>query len=191
MGVATESKKFYLKPGELCMSHQPMMVTTVLGSCIAATMFHPLLGIGAICHAMQPVCRYRSQDCHEGCSEKYKYVACVISDMIERLKRLSINVKELEVKLFGGAVMLGNRAPEDRLKSIGQQNIEAALNVFERYGVQIKIAEVGGEYGRKIIFNSRTGEVLLKRIWRSTAIHSAPQGNVVQLKTTTCQKLGA
>lgn len=178
----------YLKPGELCVSHQPVRVTTVLGSCVAATMFYPKLGIGAICHAMQPFCQHETSSCHAECREKYKYVSCVISEMIDRLKRLSVTVGELEVKLFGGAIMLGSKAPENRQKSIGQQNIEAALSVLEENGIHIKIAEVGGEYGRKIIFNLRTGEVLLKRIWRSPAMQDSL--NIVSLNAKRVKKVG-
>jgi chemotaxis protein CheD len=190
MSLGVKFNSVYLKPGELCISHQPMKVTTVLGSCVAATMFHQKLGIGAICHAMQPVCRYESPSCHADCAEKNKYVSCVISVMIERLKRLSVNVGELEVKLFGGAIMLGNKAREDRQKTIGQQNIEAALRAFETKGIHLRIAEVGGEYGRKIIFNSKTGEVLLKRIWRSAAMQIPTPKNVVLLDAKRYQKSG-
>ncbi len=180
----------YLKPGELCISHRPMKVTTVLGSCVAATMFHQKLGVGAICHAMQPVCRYENSFCNTDCSEKGKYVSCVISEMTERLKRLSVNVDELEVKLFGGAIMIGNKSQENRSKSIGQQNIRAALKAFETKGMHLKIAEVGGEYGRKIIFNSKTGEVFLKRIWRSTAMQISTPKNVVLLDAKRYRKIG-
>lgn len=182
-------KHIHLKPGELCVCHQPAQVTTILGSCVAATMYSPKLGIGVICHAMQPFCRHETSRCHAECREKYKYVTCVLFEMINRLKRLSVTVGELEVKLFGGAVMIGNNTPEHRQKSIGQQNIEAALGVFEENDIHLKIAEVGGEYGRKIIFNSRTGEVLLKRIWRSTAMQLAAD-NVVSLNAKRLRKIG-
>ena len=189
MGEKSIFSHVYLKPGEICISHQPVRVTTVLGSCVAATMFHPALGIGAICHAMQPFCRHKKIDCHFECREKYKYVSCVITEMIYRLQRLSVKVEELEVKLFGGAIMIGNKAPEYRQRSIGQQNIEAALKALEEKGLHLKIAEVGGEYGRKIIFNSKTGEVLLKRIWHSSAMQAGAT-NVVMFNTPRHRKLG-
>ncbi|MBV5331071.1 hypothetical protein JZU69_01330, partial [bacterium] len=36
------------------ISKNPILVSTILGSCIAVTMFSPSKKIGAICHAMYP-----------------------------------------------------------------------------------------------------------------------------------------
>jgi chemotaxis receptor (MCP) glutamine deamidase CheD len=44
----------FLKPGEVCISREPAVVTTILGSCIAVTMFNERLKIGGICHALLP-----------------------------------------------------------------------------------------------------------------------------------------
>ena len=43
-----------LKPAELFISERPAIVRTVLGSCVAVTMYDRQLGIAAICHALLP-----------------------------------------------------------------------------------------------------------------------------------------
>jgi chemotaxis protein CheD len=44
----------FLKPGALYISEKPAIVSTILGSCIAVTIFNKRLKVGGICHALLP-----------------------------------------------------------------------------------------------------------------------------------------
>jgi chemotaxis protein CheD len=155
-----EFEKLYLKPGELCVSKVPVLVTTILGSCVAVTMCHRKLGVAAICHATQPDCPKRFKGCPEHCERKYHYASCVIPEMVQHMKALGAKPEDLEVKLFGGAAVLITPTAQ----SIGKQNIEAARSSLEQFGLRPKIHQVGGHHGRKLVFNTHTGEIMLKRI---------------------------
>jgi chemotaxis protein CheD len=48
--------------------------------------------------------------------------------------------------------------------SIGRQNIEMAEKILLSEGLTLKAKDVGGTGGRKILFYTGTGEVLLKRL---------------------------
>jgi chemotaxis protein CheD len=72
--------------------------------------------------------------------------------------------REIEVKLFGGAALIGTSRYREMSNSIGQQNVKAAIDTINSCGLLLKIMDVGGAFGRKIIFNTWTGEVLLKRL---------------------------
>ena len=54
----------------------------------------------------------------------------------------------------------------NRKKSVGQQNIEATLNVLSNKNLTIISSDFGGTRGRKIIFYTQTGRVLLKKLER-------------------------
>jgi len=164
--IGIRRNHIYLKPGELCLSTCSMKITTVLGSCIATTMFHRKSGIGAICHAVQPECRYKP-NCDRLCAEKFKYVTCVIPEMIQRMFGFGAKTDDLEIKLFGGANILERSKEIGRAKSVGQQNVEAAMKVIEKNGLKLKVVDVGGVQGRKVIFETRSGDVMLKRLTRS------------------------
>jgi chemotaxis protein CheD len=71
---------------------------------------------------------------------------------------------ELEIKIFGGATVLGERRGMKREKSVGGQNVEAARRVFAGYDLPIRVMVVGGSVGRKIIFDTSNGVVFLKCI---------------------------
>jgi chemotaxis protein methyltransferase CheR len=162
---ATEKQELpiiYLKPAEICITDKPSVVRTVLGSCLAITMFHPS-GIAAICHALLP-----EPDQHDAKEDApfnpLKYVTLVIPEMIAKLKEYGIKIEELEVKMFGGADMLTSREDLGKNQAVGRLNSRKALMVLESHGLKVRVSDVGGTLGRKIFFYTHTGEVLLKRL---------------------------
>lgn len=153
----------YLKPAELFVSQKPAVVTTILGSCVSLTLFHQRMGRAAICHALLPDCKNKP-DCKSCSAEKYKYVSCVIPEMIENVGRHFADAGEIEFKLFGGADIITHPIKKSVNQSVGSQNIKSALKMIQGQGLHLKISDVGGFTGRKIYFNTHTGQVLLKRL---------------------------
>jgi chemotaxis protein CheD len=155
----------YLKPGELYIARRPTIVTTVLGSCISVTMFNRRLGIGAICHGLLPRCRDKKK-CDDNCTEEFKYVGCSVRSMVEEFIMSGSKRNEIEVKVFGGADVFALKGVDRKSANIGKQNIKAALSVIRSEGLHLLTSDVGGVAGRKIFFNTQTGEVFLKRLKR-------------------------
>ena len=50
----------------------------------------------------------------------------------------------------------------DIVYNIGGRNIEIAKSMLAEKKIPIKSINVGGPYGRKLLFHTKTGEVLLK-----------------------------
>ena len=148
--------KVYLKPGELYFSARPAIVSTVLGSCVSVTMFNRGRSVGAICHAVLPE--------EKSPGEAFRYVDSSIRIMLRSFKRHGIHSSEIEVKLFGGSDVLPHDDDRDRGFTVGKQNIEVALDVIEKEGLLLITSDLGGTQGRKILFNTHTGEILLKRL---------------------------
>jgi chemotaxis protein CheD len=155
----------YLKPGELFFSRQPAVVTTVLGSCISATFLHRSTGCAAICHAIQPHCPHPGH-CQEACEMAGRYAVCAIEAMIRRMAAAGVRPRDIEIKLFGGAAMIVRSSSRPASVAMGQQNVIAAMHTINKDGLILKVADVGGTFGRKIIFYTNTGEILLKRLGR-------------------------
>jgi chemotaxis protein CheD len=147
-------EKLYLKPGELLIIDEPMIVTTVLGSCISVTMFHQQTGTAAICHAMMPGGRD---------SISFKYVDASIHQMVKYFLHRKVQLEKIQVKLFGGADMFKSIVSEIPKLTVGRQNISAAIHCLKEYGLVPTASDVGGWKGRKLIFKTDTGIVLLKK----------------------------
>ena len=158
----------YLKPGEMYLAVEPTVISTLLGSCVSVTMFHPGRRIGAICHGLLPECR-ESGSCHcvKGCGNGFKNMSCSIRLMLERFRALGIPPGELEVKVFGGSDMFEVGESEGGRPTVGRQNMAITLRLLAEAGIKLKARDLGGERGRKIYFYSHTGEVLLKRLRKS------------------------
>jgi chemotaxis protein CheD len=156
-------RKLYLKPGEYYLGDQPARIVTVLGSCVAVSMFHRKSGLAALCHALAPDCG-PAADCTNGCAQIYRYVNCMIPAMARAFLTRGIRPMDTETKLFGGAAMINAYSGATPRKSVGAMNIAAARKVIQNFGLILKSADVGGHLGRKIIFDTSTGDVLLKRL---------------------------
>ena len=157
IGNILAPQKIYLKPGELVVADEPALVTTVLGSCIAVTLYSPRLQIGTICHAVLPTGKT---------SQPSRYVDQSVHFMLNYFRKQRVDIKELVAKMFGGAEMFTQVIPESRDRTVGAQNIRSALDSLSLAGMEPVALDVGGKQGRKLIFNTRTGEVFLKRLNR-------------------------
>lgn len=154
-GDLPRTMNLYLKPGGLVVADRPFLVTTILGSCVAVTLYNQRSGLGAICHAMLP----------EGSSSAdFKFVDKAVGHMVNWFRGKGIANSEIEAKLFGGAVMFSGSGDPKRQINVGMANVQMALNMLLSAGIPLVAKDIGGRRGRKILFMSNTGEVLLKRL---------------------------
>lgn len=153
--IESHTHNIYLKPGEVVVAQDPVLVSTVLGSCIAVTLFSPATGAGAICHAMLPD--------NAGRAEDLRYVDTAVLHIFSQLKRAG-TVSDLVVKLFGGARVLNVRESQPSALSVGEQNVSRAMEILDSLGLKITSSDTGGVVGRKLFFCTRSGDVYLRRM---------------------------
>ncbi|HEY6872316.1 MAG TPA: chemotaxis protein CheD [Geobacteraceae bacterium] len=155
-----------LKPGEIFIGDTPCLVSTLLGSCVAITLFAARHRLGAICHALLPACGAGGG---AGCPERFRHVRCAVLCMLTDFRGRGIPVAGIEAKLFGGADMFPGEPDRDGKGgrgTVGGQNVAMAENLLGGAGIRVAIADVGGVQGRKILFRPDTGEVFLRRLDR-------------------------
>ena len=152
----TVNNGHYLLPGNLFAHTEPYTVTTVLGSCVSVCLWDPAKRIGGINHFMLPFWN------GEGlASPKYGNIA--ISKLIERMLDLGCEKRGLRAKIFGGGVMF---KATSALMNIGERNIILAQDMLSEEKIPVIASDVGGSNGRKIIFQTGTGSVSMKRLAR-------------------------
>ena len=86
-----------------------------------------------------------------------------IREIARQLDELGAVRAQVQVKLFGGADVLVVSEPMFLKGTVGRQNCEAALEVVQAEGFSIKASSLGGTLGMNIRFDTRNGEVLLRR----------------------------
>jgi len=133
------------------------MIVTTLGSCVAACVRDTVLGIGGINHFMLPA---SSSGNWGGVSASMRYGNHAMEILINDLFRLGAARNRLEIKVFGGANVLGNSA------LIGTKNVEFVETYLRVEHMAIAAQHLGGEQGRQIIYFPTTGKVKMKLLDR-------------------------
>lgn len=167
--VEKERKKYFdvkfgmtavrVLPGEHYVSgDRTEMLVTVLGSCIAACIRDPLIGIGGMNHFMLPESRDGSLDATGGGMRYGNHaMEILINDLIGR----GAVRERLEIKLFGGAHVARGLTP------IGERNCAFIDRFLRAESLQAVARDLGGNNPRRIHFFPATGKVrrlLLRRI---------------------------
>jgi chemotaxis protein CheD len=146
------SKNYFLKPGFIYVSTKPTIISTVVGSCIAVCVFDRKQKIGGMNHFQFPAVRNEKQ-----ATARYGNVA--VSMLIKLMVNEGSKAEHLEAQILGGAYN-----PEISHKNIGRENIQIAQKVLTQKGVRLASEDVGGEKGRKIVFNTNTNELAVIKV---------------------------
>ena len=146
----------FLQPGQWHLARNGEVVRTILGSCVAVTLYDPSLRAGAVCHAVLPASPRRGEE--QGCGY---YVSCIVNQMVEEMSAIGARPGGVEAKIFGGAGMIGGRSPA---LSVGRQNLETARRLLKEMGLDLKGHAVGGGAGRVLLFDSATGDAFVRRL---------------------------
>lgn len=155
-----------LGPGQTALIRDKTLVTTVLGSCVAVTMFHRARQLAAICHAMLP-CRFCSGACSVE-SGHHRFLCHAVPGMLAFFHAAGVDNDAIEVKLFGGGTLLRRSSGSREFESVGESNIALAKQLIENLGLRVSAFNVGGNLGRKIIFDTGTGDVRHKHLAKNS-----------------------
>ena len=148
-------KRVYLYPGQIVTSEQPLMVSTILGSCVSICLWDPAEKVGGINHYLLPNNPLNGQS-------DLRYGNTAIERLIEILLALGVKKQRIVAKVVGGASILTNFS--DTRKSIGDQNVDTARTLLAKHGIDISGEQTGGTRGRKLLFHTGNGCVFSKEI---------------------------
>ena len=73
-----------------------------------------------------------------------------------------MNCKATSAKVFGGARMLSQLS----FGMISERNVAVAREFLRKHGIRIVAEDVGGARGRKILFHTKSGKVLVREVAR-------------------------
>jgi chemotaxis protein CheD len=154
MPDAKNDKRHYLLAGCVFVPEEAYVVTTVLGSCVSVCLWDPQRKIGGMNHYMLPLWN------GEGlASPKYGNIA--ISKIVEKMMELGSDKKNLQAKLFGGSGLFTGR---NTSLLVGERNILLARDMLKQESIPVVSADVGGVMSRKIVYDTCTGDVFVKKI---------------------------
>ena len=155
--------EIFLQPGELWFGDRHTRVRTILGSCVAATLWHPDLLVGGMCHYM-----LAARPGVGGPQPDGRYGDEALAVLAEQVRATGRPVHEFEAKLFGGGNMFAHaaRPGTGAALRVSDANVVAGRALLQRHGFQLKAEHVGGDGHREVFLDLWSGHAWVK--------HSAP-----------------
>ncbi len=141
----------FLNPGELIFSNQPLIVKTVLGSCVGICLYDKVKKVGGMCHYLLP------KPFNQEASTKYGSIA--MPYLLKKFQSYGSDIKHLDASILGGSFVLFD---EKEIFFVGDKNIDIAQEFVKKFSISVKMMNTGGEIGRSVIFNTQTGEILIR-----------------------------
>jgi chemotaxis protein CheD len=138
-------------PGAHYVSSDPQeMITTVLGSCVAACIHDPVLQVGGMNHFMLP----ESESGKWGAaSSVMRFGNHAMEVLLNDLLHLGAHRARLEIKIFGGANVIRGTTP------VGDMNCTFVRSYLQREGLRAVAEDLGGMHPRRLQFFPTTGKV--------------------------------
>jgi chemotaxis protein CheD len=153
--IGVEPRKVHVIQGEFHVSAEPdLVLTTILGSCVAACVRDPVAGVGGMNHFLLP----GESDSGKG-GEGLRYGVQSMELLVNALLCRGARRDRLEVKLFGGARLI------DGLTDVGSQNAAFAERFVRDEGLQAAGGSLRGQQARRIQYwpvSGRARQVLLE-----------------------------
>ncbi len=147
-------RDYLLKPGYIYLPEKPTVISTVLGSSVSVSLYDKSLKKGGMNHFLFPMVENR-----EKTTALYGNVA--VHTLVRMMVESGSAIKNLEAQLFGGAF---NSKHSQR--NIGRENFITARSILARKRIKIVSEDVGGELGRKIVFNTSNYEIVILKVER-------------------------
>lgn len=140
----------YLRPGEFYASSEPVVIKTVLGSCVAVCLHDKINKIGGANHYLLPYQKDKNENL-------FSYGEKAIPELVDTIIRQGGNKSNLVAQLVGGSC-----SHRGGILDVGQSNIAIARKLLQEYGIPIVHEDVGGSVGRVVRFYPKTNELFTR-----------------------------
>jgi len=144
----------YLTPGSLYAATAPCVITTLVGSCVAVTMWSARLKVGGMNHYLLP----RQAN---GTERSPRYGETALAMLLARMEVLGCIAAEIETRIYGGAAVLATLSAGI---SLGEQNVVAAWQFARARALHVVDEQAGGKVARRLMLDVQTGAVDVKTL---------------------------
>ncbi len=151
------NRLFYLEPGYIFCTGEAATVNAVLGSSVAVCLWDRQLRFGGMNHFLFP--RAGGPEEATACYGNVSTAA-----LVRMMEKAGARRRNMLGQVLGGGRPFGS--PDGGL---GEKNVEAARAALRQKGVVISSEDVGGHMGRKVVFDTRTGHLMVLKVHRIRA----------------------
>lgn len=143
-----------LHAGDFFFGEGRTRISTLLGSCVSITLWHPRKRIGGMCHYMMDERPHPGDAMLDG-----RYASEAFALFLQHVVRSGTRPHEYQAKLFGGGNMLNGETGGNT--DVGTRNITCGQRFLSANGIPVISSHVGGTGRRKLHFDLWSGDVWL------------------------------
>jgi chemotaxis protein CheD len=144
-----------LLPGDLGIYARPLQIKTIVGSCVALCLWDPVRKLAGLNHYLLPFGP-------SGSERDFRYGTSACRHLITTFLDRGGWKSRTYVALVGG----GAPASHSEDGTVGAHNVTAALQVLREFGLSVHRRETGGLFGRKLLFFTGEGRLLVRTLAR-------------------------
>ena len=152
----TEAQAVTIFIGGVFASRDGAVVTTLLGSCVAACVWDAQARVGGMNHFMLPSCANSQVE-----ETPARFGVHAMELVIGEIQKLGGQRHRLQAKVFGGGHVLDI---EGVGPSVPEQNIRFIREFMAAEGIPLMAQDLGGRAARQVRFHTDTGKALVKRL---------------------------
>lgn len=153
----------YLNAGEMICTGDDVLVSTVLGSCVAVVLHDKRLKVTGVNHYLLP---------DASTTKPLRFGESAILELVRSFKALGSSPQDIEAKILGGSLMHHNSQIP-----VGVQNIAIAKKILHKLNLSIVGEDTGSQVGRRVLVDALTGSVWIKKL---TSPQSEGYGHAAQ-----------
>lgn len=145
--------------GGVRASREPVQLRTVLGSCVCACLFDPVLRAGGINHFMLP-------DGVDDSKMPTRFGVHAMEMLINDLLKMGADRRRLQAKVFGAAHVLSDAGLSP---DVPRRNARFVKEFLQAEGIPIASSRLGGSAPVEVIFHTDTGRALVRALGDAVA----------------------
>lgn len=144
--------EYLLRPGYIFFNAEPSLLSTVLGSNVAVSIWDKNKKHGGMANFLYPSTRTR-----QSATPQYGNVA--VLHLIKMFLEEGTKRQDIKAQIFGGST----RDSEECIK-VARENILVAKKVLMKFRVEVISEDVGGLMGRKVVYDSFKNEAIVYKV---------------------------
>lgn len=174
-------------PSKFHVTDEDVVITTLLGSCVAACLYDPVAGVAGMNHFMLSSDRY-ARDMPFSVTDAGRYGIHAMELLINGMLRLGARRNEMSAKVFGGASIMTNPATVGNFHCVGSVNCRFIRDFLTKEGIPLVATDLGGDEGRVIYFDTRDYGVSVRKIKKKISLAVAERDRKDWEKSIKAQK---
>ena len=143
------------------------MISTLLGSCVAACLWDEENRIMGMNHFLLANRRYAKNEPLSH-TEAGRYGVHSMELLINAMVKVGARRENLRAKAFGGASVMGNTSRMDNFFCVGEVNSRFIVEFLKTDGIPLVASDLGGDVGRVIHFVSDDFSVYSRKMGKTT-----------------------